>query len=205
MLFCSRPKAAVLVVAGFAALFLVRAAFAQETRVPPAHQITARDCSPDLFERVDRYYRGRQFSSEALVVAEKYVRTILDVCPSSSSDEVLKSELQTMEEERSEQSFLVGKFYLNQAQNGENGLKGSQARFLEILERYPNYSKIDEVLLLLCRTYELESDFEYYPRDEEKLQLLIKQFPLSPSRGTIETVIQELKIRETVERIKEGT
>jgi outer membrane protein assembly factor BamD (BamD/ComL family) len=204
MLLCTRSRIAVLVAAGLATFFFLNAASAQETRIPSAAELTAADCTPELFERVDRRYRGRHFSSEALAGAEKYVRKMVEVCPYGSSDPVLQLELQTLEEELAEHSFYIGKFYFDRAQTGKNGLKGAQSRFLEIVEKYPHYSKIEDVLLLLCRTYELRSDPESYPGSQERLQELIKQFPSSPSRGTIETVLDQLKIREMVERVKEG-
>ena len=204
MFFCGRSKSVVLVYAGFAALFFIKATLAQEASIPSAGDLKAEDCTPELFASVDHDYRIRPFR-ESDYRAERYIREILEVCPSGNSDGVLQAELQTLEEERAEHSFLIANYYLDQAQKGKGGLMGARARFLEILEKYPNYSKIDEVLLLLCRTCELESDSEHYPGGQKRLQLLLKQFPLSPSRATIETVIQELETRETIERIKEGT
>jgi len=124
MLFCSRSKTAVLVVAGFAALSLVKAVSAQETRIPQAAELTASDCTPELFATVDRDYRARPFRNSGFR-AEEYIRRILGVCPSTSANPVLRRELQTLEEERAEHFFLIAAYYLGQAQKGKFGLKGA--------------------------------------------------------------------------------
>jgi len=202
MRFGIRTKSVVLFIAGFLAFF-ANAALAQEIVIPRAEDLQASDCSPELFASVDRDYGMRPFRGSDYR-AEKYIRRILEVCPSSKGDPILKSELETLEEELAEHSYSIATYYLNQAEKGKTGLKGAQSRFLEILEKYPQYTKIDQVLVLAARTYEIENNGESYFGGVERLQQLIQQFPSSPSRTAVETVIQELKTREMIEKVKEG-
>jgi tetratricopeptide (TPR) repeat protein len=101
----------------------------------------------------------------------------LDVCPNAELMPYLQEQLEILEEEKAEINFIVGDYYLKQAIKFQNrGLNGAKFRFLEIVEKYPNYSKMDEVLFLLGETYLLEKDFK---KAREYFEKVSDEFPES--------------------------
>lgn len=132
-------------------------------------------CNSELFNETEYYFRQRKFRQTEVQVL-KHIKKILDVCPNADLMSNLKEQLKILEEEMAETSFIVGDYYLKKFREGNGGLKGAENRFLRIIEKYPNYSKMDDVLFLLGETYLLEKEFD---KAKEYFQKVIEQFPES--------------------------
>jgi tetratricopeptide (TPR) repeat protein len=74
-------------------------------------------------------------------------------------------------------SKQVGDFYYeSRFRNNKGGLKGAQSRYKEIVDKYPYFSYLDEVLFKLATTYQLEEE----PDEAAKFyQKIIRDFPNS--------------------------
>jgi len=55
-------------------------------------------------------------------------------------------------------SLQIARFYRDKFYRGVGGLKGAQSRLREIVEKYPNFSYMDEVLLMLGDLYVQEEE-----------------------------------------------
>ncbi len=146
--------------------------FAQPAPLPPKEN----QCTSELFYEAEDLYRQRKFVRfEGQFRVEHLIRQILDVCPNASLMTYLHKRLEIIEEERAEHNFVIGNFYFKQSvENKKGGLKGAQARFREIVEKYPDYSKMDEVLFKLGETYLLDKDFE---KAKDYFQTVIEKHP----------------------------
>lgn len=151
-------------------------------------------CTSELFDKAEVLYRGRQFGNERRVYPEPFIKKILDVCPNADLMPYLRERLEILSEEKAEHNFIIANYYLKQARSGKGGLKGSQNRFLEIVEKHPNYSKTAEVLFLLGETYLLEKEFD---KAEEYFQKVIKQFPESEFATQAKEKIQVNNFKNT--------
>jgi outer membrane protein assembly factor BamD (BamD/ComL family) len=153
-------------------------------------------CTSELFNKAEYYFRTRKLrGSEFQFQVEYHIKKILDVCPNAELMPYLQEQLEILEEEKAEINFIVGDYYLKQAIKFQNrGLNGAKFRFLEIVEKYPNYSKTVEVLFLLGETYLLEKEFD---KAEEYFQKVIKQFPESEFATQAKEKIQVNNFKNT--------
>ena len=55
-------------------------------------------------------------------------------------------------------SFTIGELYRQKAINAKGGLKGAQSRYKEVLDKYPCFSYMDDVLYKLAWTYQQEEE-----------------------------------------------
>lgn len=136
------------------------------------------ECTNDLIKETEKLYQMKKFlGSERKYKLRHNLKKVLDVCPKSRQMTYVQKELENLNEEIAQDSFIVGNLYYKRAiENKKGGLKGAQARFRGILERFPNFSKMDEVLFLLAKTYLIENKFE---EAQKYLQKLIDEFPKS--------------------------
>ena len=128
-------------------------------------------CSTELFDTAEHFYRLRKFRSNSYR-AENSLKKILEVCPNAHLISEIQRRLNILAEEKADNSLRLAVFYLEQAQKPENklrGLKGSQSRLLEIIEKFPNYSKLDKVVFLTGETYFLENENDEAQRFFRKL------------------------------------
>ncbi len=133
-------------------------------------------CTSQLFDEAEYYFRARNLR-KYYIRAENLIKKILDVCPNADLISYLPKQLEILEEEKAAHNFIVGKYYFKQSTEfKKGGLKGAKSRFLDIIEKYPNYSKTAEVLFLLGEVFLVEKEFE---QAKEYFQRLIKQFPQS--------------------------
>ena len=109
--------------------------------------------------------------------AEQRLRSLLQQYP--------KSELRALTEERLDQvrnnlglhNLYVGNFYYKQSVKFQKGgLKGAQGRYREIVEKYPNFKFMDEVLFKLAVTYQIEEETDQAAR---YFQQIVRDFPHS--------------------------
>jgi len=73
--------------------------------------------------------------------------------------------------------MLIANYYYTQSVSyGKSGLKGAQSRYREILDKYPNYGNLDEVLFKLANTYMVEEETDQAIR---YFQRIIRDYPNS--------------------------
>lgn len=71
----------------------------------------------------------------------------------------------------------AGNYYYKQSvQYKKGGLKGAQSRFREIIEKYPNFTFLDEPLFKLAQTYQIEEETE---QAAKYYQQLVRDYPYS--------------------------
>jgi outer membrane protein assembly factor BamD len=89
----------------------------------------------------------------------------------------VEARLSEVQENLAMHNFQVGNFYLEaRYQTNKGGLKGAQSRYKEIVEKYPNFSYMDEVLFKLANTYREEEE----PDEAAKYyQQILRNYPNS--------------------------
>jgi outer membrane protein assembly factor BamD len=91
--------------------------------------------------------------------AEQRLKALMQQFPQTKLRPEVEERLNEVQENLAMHNFQVGNFYLEaRYQQGKGGLKGAQSRFKEIVEKYPNFSYMDEVLFKLAHTYEQEEE-----------------------------------------------
>lgn len=97
--------------------------------------------------------------------------------------------------------YIANYYYTQSVEFKKSGLKGAQSRYREIMDKYPNFKFMDEVLYKTAVTYQLEeetdqaakyyakivSDYpnsEYVPKAKEQLELMGAAIPeVNPERA----------------------
>lgn len=135
--------------------------------------------------------------------AETKLKAMLTQCRESSpllADEA-KLRLNEVQDNLGLHNLLIANYYYKQSvEYKKGGLKGSQSRFREIIDKYPEFKFMDEVLYKLAVTYLIEeetdqaaryfqrivSDYpnsEYVDKSKEQLALIGATIPLpNPER-----------------------
>jgi outer membrane protein assembly factor BamD len=108
--------------------------------------------------------------------AEQRLKALLQQYPKSSLRPVVESRLRQVQENLAMHNLSIARFYGDKFVQGKGGLKGSQSRLKEIVEKYPCFSFNDEVLFRLASTYQAEEE----PDEAAKYyQQLIQGYPES--------------------------
>ena len=147
------------------------------------------ECTDQFFSDVQNAYRMRIYGQSG-PQAEKNLQRILELCPDTPNKVLIQSEITTLGEEYAEHSLLLAKYYLKVFQEKGNGLKGSQSRLRLIEEKVPKFSKLDEVLFLLGKTYTFEDNFD---EAEKYFRKTIKEFPKSKFRNDAKNYLRSIK------------
>lgn len=72
--------------------------------------------------------------------------------------------------------YIANYYYTQSVSQGKSGLKGAQSRYLEVLEKYPNFGYMDEALYKLAVTYMTEEETDQAAR---YFQRIIRDYPNS--------------------------
>jgi outer membrane protein assembly factor BamD len=108
--------------------------------------------------------------------AEQRLKAVLQQFPNTPLKEAVKQRLNEVQENLGMHSLQIARFYQDRFQRGIGGLKGAQSRLREILEKYPNFSYMDEVLFRLGWLYVQEEE----PDEAAKyFQRIASDFPKS--------------------------
>ncbi|HEX3281216.1 MAG TPA: outer membrane protein assembly factor BamD [Pyrinomonadaceae bacterium] len=110
--------------------------------------------------------------------AEQRLKALLQQYPDTKLRPIVEDHLRETQESLAMHNLGVARFYYEARYNKGRGtgLKGSQSRLKEIIEKYPNFSLRDEVLFRLATTYQLEEE----PDEAAKYyQELLRNFPNS--------------------------
>lgn len=109
--------------------------------------------------------------------AEQRLRALLQTYPDSVLKPQAELRLKEVQDNLGMHNLIVGNFYYKQAVKFEKGgLKGAQSRYLENLEKYPEFSLMDEVLYKLAVTYTIEEETD---EAAKYFQRLVADFPNS--------------------------
>ncbi len=109
--------------------------------------------------------------------AEQRLKALLQQYPQTKLRPTVESRLQEVQENLAMHNLEIARYYWEvKYKTQKGGLKGSQSRLKEIVEKYPCFSYNDEVLYRLGSTYQAEEE----PDEAAKYyQQLVKDYPES--------------------------
>jgi outer membrane protein assembly factor BamD len=164
--------------------------------------------------------------------AEQRLKALMQQYPQTKLRPEVEARLREVQENLAMHNFQIGNFYLEaRYKQQKGGLKGAQSRYKEIVEKYPNFSYMDEVLFKLAHTYEQEEEpdeaAKYYSQllrnypnsqfaEKSREQLGIigvpvpeadparKDLPVPVRAGFVQKVMQEVTGRAEVSFRKDG-
>jgi tetratricopeptide (TPR) repeat protein len=160
----------------------------------PAPESGTPGCSEELFENAEALFRKRQWRSADLFKAERELKEVVRLCADTPGRYQAEEHLKIAQEELAEHNLQIALFYLESFYNNRKGGKlGALARLKNIVERYPQYSKLDLVLLLLGDNVANDKPDEaaiYYRR-------LIKDFPGSQCAAKASLGLNAVEVMKT--------
>ena len=164
--------------------------------------------------------------------AEQRLKVLIQQFPQSKLRPYVQDRLNEVQENLAMHNLQIGNFYYKvKYETKKGGLKGAQSRYKEIVEKYPNFSYMDEVLFRLATTYQQEEEpdeaAKYYqqivrnhPNSEfgekarDQLNIIGAPIPepdpsrkdvLAPERpGFMGSLMQEISGRAEVSTSKDG-
>ena len=108
--------------------------------------------------------------------AEQRLKALLQRYPQTDLRPTVEAHLREVQDNLAMHSLQVARFYGDRFINKKGGLKGEQDRLREIVEKYPNFCLMDEVLFRLGWTFQQEEE----PDEAAKLyQQLARDYPNS--------------------------
>lgn len=90
--------------------------------------------------------------------AEQRLKVLLQQFPQTKIRPDVEHRLREVQENLAMHNLQIGTYYGDRYERGKGGLKGAQYRFREIVEKYPDFSFMDEVLYRLAATYQQEEE-----------------------------------------------
>lgn len=107
--------------------------------------------------------------------AELRLKVLLQQYPKSPLRGTVEARLAEVQENLAMHNLQIARFYYDvKYTTGKGGLKGSQSRLKEIVDKYPCFSYNDEVFYRLANTYQAEEEPDEAARYYQKL---IQDFP----------------------------
>jgi outer membrane protein assembly factor BamD len=136
--------------------------------------------------------------------AETRLKALLQQYPNSILKEAAQTRLNEVQDNLGLHNLFVANYYYSlSVDQKKSGLKGAQSRYREILDKYPNFKFMDEVLFKTAVTYQIEeeadqaakyfqrlvSDYpnsDYVEKAKEQLQLIGAPIPpTNPERANV--------------------
>lgn len=109
--------------------------------------------------------------------AESSLKALLQQCPDSFLKGDAEARLKQVQDNLGLHNLLIANYYYTlSVDQKKGGLKGSQSRFREIIEKYPNFSFMDEVMYKLAVTYLVEEETDQAAR---YFQRIVADYPNS--------------------------
>ena len=109
--------------------------------------------------------------------AEQRLKVLLQQYPQSPLRPTVEARLAEVQENLAMHNLQIARFYYDvKYATGKGGLKGSQSRLKEIVDRYPCFSFNDEVFYRLATTYQAEEEPDEAARYYQKL---VSEYPAS--------------------------
>jgi outer membrane protein assembly factor BamD len=90
--------------------------------------------------------------------AEQRLKATLQQFPNTALRGEIELRLKEVQENLGMHSLQIARFYRDKFYRGLSGLKGAQSRLREIVEKYPHFSYMDEVLFMLGDLYVQEEE-----------------------------------------------
>ena len=107
--------------------------------------------------------------------AEQRLKVLLQQYPQSPLRATVEARLQEVQENLAMHNLQIARFYYDvKYSTGKGGLKGSQSRLKEIVDKYPCFSFNDEVFYRLATTYQAEEEPDEAARYYQKL---VQEYP----------------------------
>jgi outer membrane protein assembly factor BamD len=108
--------------------------------------------------------------------AEQRLKALLQQYPQTKLRPEVESRLHEVQDNLADHSALIAQFYIERYNGKKGGLKGAQDRLKEVVEKYPNYCHMDDVLYKYAWTFTVEEE-----QDEaaKYYQQLVRDFPNS--------------------------
>jgi outer membrane assembly lipoprotein YfiO len=138
--------------------------------------------------------------------AEQKLKAFIQNYPNSPLRPLVDLRLKEVQDNLGLHNLFIGNYYYTlSVDQKKGGLKGAQSRYNEILEKYPNFSFMDEALYKLAVTYLLEEETdqaarffqqivrdypnsEYVDKSKEQLQIIGAKIPEpNPERNNVLT------------------
>lgn len=138
--------------------------------------------------------------------AEQKLKAFIQNYPNSPLRSLVDLRLKEVQDNLGLHNLYIGNYYYTlSVTQKKGGLKGAQSRYREILDKYPNFSFMDEALYKLAVTYLLEEETdqaakyfqqiirdypnsEYIEKSKEQLQIIGAKIPESnPNRNEVLT------------------
>lgn len=108
--------------------------------------------------------------------AEQRLKVLLQQYPQTKLRPEVEERLRQVQDNLADHSYNIGLFYRDRYNGKHGGLKGAQDRFKEVVEKYPNYCRMDEVLYNYAWTFTVEEE----PDEAAKYyQQLVRDYPNS--------------------------
>jgi outer membrane protein assembly factor BamD (BamD/ComL family) len=109
--------------------------------------------------------------------AEMRLKVLLQTYPKSPLRSTVEARLREVQENLAMHNLQIARFYYDvKYSTGKGGLKGSQSRLKEIVDKYPCFSYNDEVYYRLGATYQAEEEPDEAARYYQKL---VSEYPES--------------------------
>lgn len=109
--------------------------------------------------------------------AETRLKALLQQYPNSILKKDAEERLQQVQNNLGLHNLYIANYYYTlSVGQGKSGLKGAQSRYQEILEKYPNFSYMDEALFKLAVTYVTEEETDQAARYFQKI---VSEYPNS--------------------------
>lgn len=133
--------------------------------------------------------------------AEQRLKAFFQQYPDSSVAIEARKRLSEVQDNLGLHHLNIANYYYTQSVGQQKtGLKGAQSRYREVLDKYPNFTYLDEILYKLAITYQIEEETEeaakyfkriisdypysdYVEKSKEQLQLMGEAIPpVNPDR-----------------------
>lgn len=158
--------------------------FAQNQPVKPSEpQANELECT-ELLEKANNSFWMRTRGTETQFKAERELKVVVQRCAELPGRYQAEAQLKVVREELAEHNMAIALFYLERYR-ATGRTFGAVSRLRGILERYPEYSKLDQVLSLLGQLNLTEDKLEEAAACYERI---LKDFPASQYVG--EALIQ---------------
>lgn len=109
--------------------------------------------------------------------AETRLKALLQQYPNSILKKDTEERLAQVQNNLGLHNLHIANYYYTQSVGqGKSGLKGAQSRYLEILEKYPQFGYMDEALFKLAVTYMTEEETDQAAR---YFQTIVRDYPNS--------------------------
>ena len=109
--------------------------------------------------------------------AEQRLKALMQQYPQTKLRPEVEERLRQVQDNLGDHNFAVATFYRDRYNGKKGGLKGAQDRFKEIVEKYPNYCRMDEVLYNYAWTFTVEEE----PEAAKYYQQLVRIIPTASS------------------------